>query len=233
MKLKSVWLNFWISPSFSFTHNLTCHFWNGKSIYGQVCLTELRNLRLNMPCVGFWEHVGFSCSSHLRLKCCSHREYFLLKASCALITFWADSVIVEQMEIFDRLGIIWGTPPLPWACFIQYADRTTYWPNIPNLHFTSLLNNSQLHNYQFTSCHVFIPEWVEVEFVRLLKKCLYLFQYFSTSVPQHLDVLFVFTHLTVVDKVWQYHLTFYQPCSAIWFELLFLCYTIAPFDFFF
>jgi len=37
---------------------------------------------------------------------------------------------------------------------------------------------------------VFVPEWVEAEFVRLLEN-LIIFQYFSTSVPQHLDILFV------------------------------------------
>jgi hypothetical protein len=153
-------VKFWISPLPSCTLSETCHFWNSKSIYSKVCLTELRNLRWSMPCLGFWKHVGFSCSSYWRLKCCSHRECFVLKASCALISHfrhcfcssWADG------NPLNRLGIVWGNPPLPWAYFVlQYADGTTCWPNTPNMNFTSLLYIlRQLHNYQFASCNMFL-----------------------------------------------------------------------------
>ena len=87
----------------------------------------------------------------------------------------------------NRLGIVWGNFPLPQACFVQYADRTTYWPNIPNLHFTSLLDILSTSLFRVRR---FCSRMGGNRICKIVGKMI-IFQYFSTSVPQHLDLLFV------------------------------------------
>jgi hypothetical protein len=88
---------------------------------------------------------------------------------------------------WNRLGIVWGNLPLPQACFVQYADRTTYWPNIPNLHFTSLLD---ILSTSLFRVRCFCSRMGGNRICKIVGKMI-IFQYFSTSVPQHLDLLFV------------------------------------------
>jgi hypothetical protein len=144
-----------------------------------------------MPYLGIWGHVGFSCSYYLGLKCCSHRECCVLKASCALIiTFQTDCFCSSWANgnPWNRLGIVRGNPPLPQACYVlQYADRTTYWPNIPNLHFTSLLN---ILSTSLFHVRCFCSRMGGNRICKIVGKVI-IYQYFSTSVPQHLDLLFV------------------------------------------
>ena len=104
----------WISPSPSFTHNLTCHFWKSKSINAEVCLTEW-NLRWSMPYLGFWRHAAFSCSSYLRLKCCSHRECCVLKSILCPQHQISNivSVRVEQTKILEIGWALSEGIPLP------------------------------------------------------------------------------------------------------------------------
>jgi len=80
-------VKFWISPSPSFTHNLTCHFWNSKSLSAKVCLRMKKSeMKHAISCI--FRTCWVYCSSYLRLKCCSHRECCVFKASWALnITF--------------------------------------------------------------------------------------------------------------------------------------------------
>lgn len=71
---------------------------NDKSIYGQECLTKLRNLRWNMLRLAFWGHVGISCSSRVRLQCCSHREFSVLNIPCAPIISHFKLIVAVPVE---------------------------------------------------------------------------------------------------------------------------------------
>jgi hypothetical protein len=154
------------------------------------CVTEWRNLRWSMPCLGLLGHVGFSRSSYLWSKYCSHRECFYLKHSVPSISHF-------RLFLFSWAnGILWNGLsegiPLSHKLALYYNMQTKSTIGLIDLTCISQAYMIYEVNYIITSLfHVtcYCSRMGGSRIFKIVGKVI-IFQYFLTSVPQHLVLLF-------------------------------------------
>lgn len=211
-------VKFWVSPSPSFTHKLTCHFWKSKSTNAEVCLTEWWNLRWSMIYLGFWRHVTLAVHLIWNWNVAVTENVVYLKHPVpsasdfkhCFCSSWANG------NPWNSLGIVWGNPP-PHKLALYYNMQTE--PPSGLIYLTCIsqayliiLSTSLFHVRSFCSrmcgriCKIVgKPDYISV----FLNQCTTA-SWFTTCC----------THLTVVHKVWQYH-HFLSPALCYCFLLCF------------